>query len=143
MYSTLTTDPVSISNYNHDVNLFLFMAYWLPSFIPSSIIFEDCFLLFDDVEFTSQSGHQIQQRDGKLVHKNQVKHGDIAILQLFSLPQHRSPFNFNAFLLPWLGKSQFPISVFLVQSVPFVRAAIFHLSIYYFTSNGDFLRGCA
>lgn len=39
LYSTLTTNSASISNYNHNVNLFLFMAYWLPSFIPSSIIF--------------------------------------------------------------------------------------------------------
>ncbi len=45
LYSTLTTNSASISNYNHDVNLFLFMAYWLPSFIPSSIIFEDWFFV--------------------------------------------------------------------------------------------------
>lgn len=39
LYSTLTTHSASISDYNHDVNLFLFMAYYFPSFTPSFIIF--------------------------------------------------------------------------------------------------------
>lgn len=74
LYSTLTTNSASISNYNHDVNLFLVMAYWLPSFIPSSIIFWRLLLGIWWCEFSSQSGHQIQ-KDSALVHKNQVKHG--------------------------------------------------------------------
>lgn len=46
-YSTLTTNSASASNFNHDVNLFPVTAYWLPSLIPSSIIFfRDCFLFF-------------------------------------------------------------------------------------------------
>lgn len=46
-YSTLTTNSASVSNFNHDVNLFPVTPYWLPSLIPSSIIFSwDCFLFF-------------------------------------------------------------------------------------------------
>lgn len=74
LYSTLTTNSASISNYNHDVNLFLVMAYWLPSFIPSSIIFWRLLLGIWWYEFSSQSGHRIQ-KDSELVCKNQVTHG--------------------------------------------------------------------
>lgn len=46
-YSTLTTNSASVSNFNHDVNLFPVTPYWLPSLIPSSIIFSrDCFFLY-------------------------------------------------------------------------------------------------
>lgn len=46
-YSTLTTNSASVSNFNHDVNLFPVTPYWPPSLIPSSIIFSwDCFPFF-------------------------------------------------------------------------------------------------
>lgn len=64
LYSTLTTNSASISNYNHDVNLFRFMAYWLPSFIPSSIIFEDCFLVFDDMSSPANLGTKFNRGIG-------------------------------------------------------------------------------
>lgn len=74
LYSTLTTNSASVSNYNHDVNLFLFMAYWLPSFIPSSIIFEDCFLVFDDMSSPANLGTKCNRGMGSWSTKNQVKH---------------------------------------------------------------------
>lgn len=51
------------------------MAYWFPSSIPSSIIFEDCFLLFDDVRAPADLCTKFKQRSGNLVLKNQVKLG--------------------------------------------------------------------
>lgn len=46
-YSTVTTNAVSDSNFNQNVNLFPVTPYWLPSLIPSSIIFSwDWFLFF-------------------------------------------------------------------------------------------------
>lgn len=120
LYSTLTTN--SISNYNHDVNLFPFMAYWLPSFIASSIIFWRLLLVIWWCEFSSQSGHQIQQREGKLVCKNQVK---------------------NVIYLYWFCNilSTFPFSTrisILCQCPPCALArniSIFHFCLQYITRS--------
>lgn len=49
LYSTLTTNA-SISNRNHDVNLFLVTPYWPPSSLPGSIIPADCFSVIDDMD---------------------------------------------------------------------------------------------
>lgn len=72
LYSTLTTNAASVSNYNHDVNLFLVMAYWLPSFIPRSIIFWRLLLGIWWYDFSSQSEQQVL-RHRKLDHKKKIR----------------------------------------------------------------------
>lgn len=87
-YSTLTTNAAAVSNFNHDVNLFPVMAYWLPSLIPSSIIFWRLLLGFWWYAFSrqSQKGEQVgAQKSGR------AQRTSMAMLLFISHP-HEFPY---------------------------------------------------
>lgn len=106
-YSTLTTNAAAVSNFNHDVNLFPVMAYWLPSLIPSSIIFWRLLLGFWWYAFSrqSQKGEQVgAQKSGRAQRASMMMLQFISHLREFPL---------------WRSSKQ--------ASLLFVQPATFHL----------------